>query len=176
MTVNCGKHHDYLGMQMDFSHDGEVCISMVKYIVDVYKTLEKVQAKIDGGFVMVKTKKSRSQLTAAPKNLFVVNEECDKLSESQREVFHSCVAKLLYFSKRARADVLPSISVNSIMRATFVRAMGLPICAFLAINFSARNVSPRARIASLIARIVSPRFRTGTRKLVIPNFGRSLSQ
>ena len=62
------------------------------------------------------------------------------------------------------------------MRTTFIRAMGLPICAFLAINFSARNVSPRARIASLIARIVSPRFRTGTPKLVIPNFGRSLSQ
>ena len=62
------------------------------------------------------------------------------------------------------------------MRATFVCAMGLPICAFLAINFSARNVSPRARIASLIARIASPRFRTGTPKLVIPNFGRSLSQ
>ena len=39
---------------------------MVKYIVDVYKTLEKAQAKIDGGFVDVKKRKSKSQLTAAP--------------------------------------------------------------------------------------------------------------
>ncbi len=78
--------------------------------MDIYDTLKKAQAKFFGDeFVEVK-KRSKSQLTAAPENLFVINEECNKLTTSQREVFHSCVAKALYFAKRARPDILPSIS------------------------------------------------------------------
>ena len=72
--------------------------------------MEKAQAKIDDGFIEAKKQKSKLQLTATPENLFVVNEECKKLSESQREIFCLCMAKVLYFSKRARPDVLPSIS------------------------------------------------------------------
>ena len=56
--------------------------------------------------VEVKKRKSKSQLMAALGNLFVVNEECNKLSKLQREMFHLCVAKVLYFSKRAKGDVL----------------------------------------------------------------------
>ena len=36
MKVHCGKVHNYLGMILDFLHGGEVHISMVKYIVNVY--------------------------------------------------------------------------------------------------------------------------------------------
>ena len=56
------------------------------------------------------------------------------------------------------------VYVNNQMRTMFIRAMGLPICAFLARKLSARIVSPRARIVSACARIVSPRLRTGMPK------------
>ena len=110
MKVHRGRVHDYLGMTLDFSHEGELHISMVKYIVDIYDSLKKAQDKyFSEEFVEVR-KRGKSQLTAAPENLFVINEECDKLTTSQREAFHSCVAKALYFAKRARPDILPSIA------------------------------------------------------------------
>ena len=49
-------------------------------------------------------------MTAAPTNLFVVNEECELLNEEQQEMFHSCVTKALYFAKQARPDILPCIT------------------------------------------------------------------
>jgi len=72
---------------------------------------KQAQLKLDGGFIEVK-KRSRSstQLTAAPKNLFVVNEECEPLNNPAREMFHSIVAKGLYFAKRARPDIMTSMS------------------------------------------------------------------
>ena len=110
MKVHCSRVYNYLGMILSFSHASKVHITMVKYIADIYKTLEKAQAKLDNGFIEVKTGRNKSQMTAAPEHLFVVNEECDTLSESLQEVFHSCMAKVLYFAKRARRDILPSIS------------------------------------------------------------------
>jgi hypothetical protein len=83
---------------------------MVKYIKDVWDTFQEAQAKFDNGFVEVKWCRSKSQMTAAPSNLFVVNKECKPLSNSQQEIYHSCVAKALYFSKCAIPDILPSIS------------------------------------------------------------------
>ena len=96
-------------MTLDYSHVSEVHISMVKYITDVWDTFQKAQAKLDNGFVKVRCR-SKSQMTAAPLNLFAVNEECKPLSNSQQEIYHFCVAKALYFTKRARPDILPSIS------------------------------------------------------------------
>ena len=37
LTVHRGKIHDYLGMEMDWSKDGKVSISMIKYL---HKILE----------------------------------------------------------------------------------------------------------------------------------------
>ncbi len=48
MKVHRGHVHDYLGMTLDYSHEGEIHISMVKYIVDIYNTLKKAQAKFFG--------------------------------------------------------------------------------------------------------------------------------
>jgi hypothetical protein len=47
-------------------------------------------------------------LRSAPgtKNTFTVNKEAKKLSEKDREQFHSITAKILYLAKRARPDVL----------------------------------------------------------------------
>jgi hypothetical protein len=113
MKVCRGKIHDYLGMTLDYSHEGEVRILMEKYIKDVWETYLKAQEKIGDGFITIMRKRSKCQMTAAPSNLFDTREECETLKEWQREVFHLCVAKVLCFAKRSRPDVLPSVAFLS---------------------------------------------------------------
>ena len=40
-----------------------------------------------------------------------MNEECEPLQDSDRESFHKVVAKSLYVAKRARTDIMTSISI-----------------------------------------------------------------
>ena len=70
MKVRQGKTHDYIGMTLDYSYDSEVHISMAKYIKDVWDTFQEAQVELDDGFVEVR-RRSKSQMTAAPTNLFV---------------------------------------------------------------------------------------------------------
>jgi hypothetical protein len=55
---------------------------------------------------------------AAPDNLFVVNEDCKKLSDEAAAAFHTIVAKALYITKRARLD----ISLAIVFSTTQVRS------------------------------------------------------
>ncbi len=88
MKVCRGKVHTYFGMEMDFTLKGEVHITMLKHLDDAVETFENAQAKFSEGFIEVKRKRSKAQLIAAPKDLFVVNEECKKLPKKQQEAFH----------------------------------------------------------------------------------------
>ncbi len=86
---------------------------MIKHVDDIIETFEKARSKFDGGLVIGKSKRksrSSSQVTAAPKNLFDVNEECKALQDLDREAFHKVVAKSLYVAKRARPDISTAIS------------------------------------------------------------------
>ena len=50
---------------------------MIKHVDDIIETFEQAELKFNDGFIKVRSKKrsrSSSQITAAPKNLFVVNE------------------------------------------------------------------------------------------------------
>jgi hypothetical protein len=58
-------------------------------------------------------------MSAAPDNLFVVNEDCNKLSNEAAAAFHTIVAKSLYITKRARPDISLAIA--------FLRELDLPI-------------------------------------------------
>jgi hypothetical protein len=49
-------------------------------------------------------------MSAAPNNLFVVNEDCKKLSDEAAAAFHTIVAKALYNTKRARLDISLAIA------------------------------------------------------------------
>ena len=73
---------------------------MVKYIKDMCDAFKHAQVKFADRLIEIK-KRSRSstQLTAAPKNLFVVNEECEPFNDLNLETIHSLVAKALYFAK-----------------------------------------------------------------------------
>jgi len=87
MKIHCEKVHKYLGMIMDFSTKGEVHITMPKHLIGAVETFKNAQAKYSEEFIEVKRKRSKSQLTAAPKDLFVVNEQCKKLPKPQQEAF-----------------------------------------------------------------------------------------
>ena len=67
-------------------------------------------SKLDDGFNAVKKKSNPARTSAAPDDLFVVNEDAEKLSEEGSTAFHHLVAKTLYVSKRARPDVSTAIA------------------------------------------------------------------
>jgi hypothetical protein len=48
--------------------------------------------------------------TPTPDNLFIVNEDCEKLPDEMAGDFHTIVAKTLYVTKRARPDTCLSIA------------------------------------------------------------------
>ena len=91
---------------MDFSRKGEVHLTMPKHLQDVQDTYDAAQAKFNDDFIVVKKRtRSKNQLTAAPIDIFVVDQECKKLPQEQREVFHCLVAKLVFVWKRVRPDI-----------------------------------------------------------------------
>lgn len=87
MSVTHGTVHDFLGMQLDYSVDSKVNISMFDYtteIIDVFPDLRKY-------------KKAN---TPAPLVLFQVRPDTKSLSEHDAKLFHQFVAKLLYLTKK----------------------------------------------------------------------------
>lgn len=86
MTVKQGKLHTFVGMDIEFTNDRTVKISMKDYIK------EYMDAYGRGN-------------TPATDTLFVIDDASQQLSESKCEMFHHIVSKLLYVSKRARIDI-----------------------------------------------------------------------
>jgi hypothetical protein len=94
ITLHEGKIHSYLGMSFDFSNDGEVKITMQKFI-DELMNVYNVSSVSD---------------TPCGNNLFELFPDSPLLDRKQMENFHSCVAKCLYLSKRVRPDILLTVS------------------------------------------------------------------
>jgi hypothetical protein len=66
--------------------------------------------KLDDGFSAAKKKSNPAQTSAAPDDLFIVNEDAEKLSEEGSTAFPNLVAKTLYVSKHARLDFSSAIA------------------------------------------------------------------
>jgi hypothetical protein len=98
MTVHRGKVHEYLGMTLDYNTAGVCKVSMAKYTDEIIKQAEQSMDNCKG-----------SKSSAAPKNLFEVNEDCPRLSKRKSKLFHSLVAKILFATKRARPDTATAI-------------------------------------------------------------------
>jgi hypothetical protein len=96
LTITRGKVHEYLGMTLDYSIDGKVMIQMYRYIRDA---LAELPTDMDG-----------KRTTPAADHLFDVNEQAIKLGEEKADLFHHCVAKLLFLCKRARPDIQTAIA------------------------------------------------------------------
>ena len=90
MVVTHGNKHKYVWMDIKFTEDGEAKICMTDYI------MEAIEAFSEDCNKPVKT--------PASSYLFKVNDECAKLSETDRKYLHSNIAKLLFFAKRACPD------------------------------------------------------------------------
>jgi hypothetical protein len=99
MKVSRGKVHKYLGMTLDYSVDGQCKVSMIPYIQEILSTYKEAVPGALG------KKKS-----AAPTNLFVVDESCVKLEPSKAKTFHNLVAKTLFATKRARPDTCTAVA------------------------------------------------------------------
>ncbi len=110
MKVHHGKTHKYLGMSLDFSHANQCRVTMIVYVDEIVVAYDKALAKLSDGFSGVKKKSNIAKTSAAPDDLFVVNEDAEKLSEEGATAFHNLVAKTLYASKRARPDVSRAIA------------------------------------------------------------------
>ena len=73
--------------------------SRSNYIEEILTSFAKADPKATG-----------MKSSADPENLFVVNEECEKLSTDKSVQFHNLVAKTLYATKRARPDTCTSVA------------------------------------------------------------------
>ncbi len=107
MKVSRGKAHKYLGMNLDFTTKGQVKISMFDYVKEVIAAWDKAPQLTDS-FVTVTAK--RTKKSAAPEDLFKIDEDATKLDVTASTAFHNIVAKALYLVKRARPDASVSIA------------------------------------------------------------------
>lgn len=94
-----GKQHTYVGMDLDFSNEGKVEVTMIEYLNE---TLEDFPEEIVG-----------TGSTPVSLFLFTVNESAEKLNKKDAKVFHTTVAKLLFVTKKARGDTITAISFLS---------------------------------------------------------------
>ena len=108
MKVHRGKHHTYLAMYLDYSHKGECHVTMYGYLDGILHTFDEAIKKHGEGWVVVRSPAAKK--TAAPDNLFTVNDDCEKLSIEAAASFHTVVAKLLDISKQARPDTSLSVA------------------------------------------------------------------
>jgi len=83
---------------------------MIDYVDEIVAAYDKVLSELDDGFNAVKKKINPARTSAAPDDLFVVNEDAEKLSEEGSTAFHNLVGKTLLVSKRARPDVSTAIA------------------------------------------------------------------
>ena len=93
-----GKRHDHSAMILDFATKGVVKIDMtdcVKRMIQDFKFVSELGTK--------------KATTPASNRLFDVR-EAPKLDKDRAEEFHTTVAKALFVSKRARDDVLPTVT------------------------------------------------------------------
>ena len=90
ITKNKGNIINYLGMTFDFSTPGKVGVYQLGYI----------------NTILEETATTEFAHCPATDNLRITDSNASLLSPTQRDEFHSTVAKLLFLAKRTRPDIL----------------------------------------------------------------------
>jgi hypothetical protein len=85
MVVSRGKRHKYVGMNLDYTTTGQVKITMLDYIQKILTAFNEAEPKATG-----------TKTSAAPKDLFKINEDSPKIGSDLATRFHTLVAKTLY--------------------------------------------------------------------------------
>jgi hypothetical protein len=93
LTIHMGNKHDYLGVDLEFQHDGQQGVSMMNYIKDVV-----------AGFPELSVGKAA---TPPGERLFDIREETEArpLEEECEIAFHHTTAQLLFMVTRAQWDI-----------------------------------------------------------------------
>jgi hypothetical protein len=100
LSKSRGKVHDYLGMILDFSVQGELQVNMIPYVKMV---LANAPDDMRG-----------RATTPAANHLYKVNDiDPEPVSEDKTEIFHSITMQLLYLGQRGRPDLLTAVSFLS---------------------------------------------------------------
>jgi hypothetical protein len=100
LSKSRGKIHDYLGMILDYSNDGELVINMIPYVKMV---LESIPEEMKG-----------RATTPSAKYLYQVNNvNPTYLEQDKSELFHSLTMELYYLAQRGRPDILQAVSFLS---------------------------------------------------------------
>ena len=97
ITASYGKHHEYLGMTLDYSKPGEVKIIMSNYIK----------------LILQDAPDDMSGIAATPAGdcLFKVNQmNLELLTREDKYNFIHMVMQLLYLSQRGRPDIQTAVS------------------------------------------------------------------
>ena len=97
LTVNRGKSHVYLGMNIDFKEDGTVHINMKDHLLEaIHDFGENTDRRVS---------------SPAAHDLFETYEGSSPLlSKDKQEIFHSVTMKLSYVATRARPDIKTALS------------------------------------------------------------------
>jgi hypothetical protein len=86
-------------MKLDYTLPCRVVISMLEYVDEILIAFDK--ADPEGG---------STKTSAAPVNLFRIDNNCKKLSSVKAKEFHNLVAKTLHATKRARPDTCTAVA------------------------------------------------------------------
>jgi hypothetical protein len=81
---------------------------MLKYVDEIIGSWDRACCELNDGYKAVSGCKRIA--TAAPDNLFKVNEDALKLEQARAKAFHNIMAKGIYVTKRARPDISLSIA------------------------------------------------------------------
>jgi hypothetical protein len=94
VTLDTGKRHSYLGMQLEFLA-GKVRVDMSSYTEKVLDFYAKVL---------------EPRRVPGKKGVFLVSKSSAAVNLDEKQRFHTVVAKLLYLAKRARPDIITIVS------------------------------------------------------------------
>ena len=97
IKVSRGKVNKYLGTTLDYTVCGQVQITMIDFLDKFLISFDKAEPKGGG-----------TNTSAAPENLFKVDEDYEKLPPSKTVQLHNLVTKTLY-NTQARPDTCTSV-------------------------------------------------------------------
>jgi hypothetical protein len=95
-------------MTLDFATSKIVKVTMLEYVAEIIGSWDKACSELDDGYKAVSGRKRVA--TAAPDDLFKVDEDAMKLDQAGAKALHNITAKGIYVTKRARPDISLSIA------------------------------------------------------------------
>ena len=79
-----------------------------EYLTEIIESWDKACSELEDGYTVVS---GRNRIaTAAPDDLFKVDEDAVKLEQAAAKAFHNITAKAIYVTKRARPDISLAIA------------------------------------------------------------------